>query len=306
MSAPTAAARGRSEPSADLPAPELRGRLVKGPSALGSNPGRLWHLTWMLAKTEFKLAFFGSALGYLWQLMRPLLLFGVIYLVLSHSILAATSHQPFYPASLLLGIVLFSFFSESSGGAVSSLVTRESLVRKIDFPRLAVPLSIVITALLNLSLNLVPVLIFLLAAGGSAQWSWLEFPVLILALACFTSGLAMILSVSYVRYRDVRPLWEVFLQMTFYASGIFIAIIGLKPVTVFGLRISVAHVLMANPFAAILEQARHVFINHHYPTAASAIGGATVLLAPVLIGVATLVFGFFWFNRQAPRVAEQL
>jgi ABC-type polysaccharide/polyol phosphate export permease len=94
--------------------------------------------------------------------------------------------------------------------------------------------------------------------------------------------------------------------MTFYASGIFIAIIGLKPVTVFGLRISVAHVLMANPFAAILEQARHVFINHHYPTAASAIGGGTVVLIPLLIGVATLVFGFFWFKRQAPRVAEQL
>jgi ABC-2 type transport system permease protein len=282
------------------------GHRIKGPSALGSDPRRLVHLTWALAKTEFKLAFFGSVLGYLWQLMRPLLLFGVIYLVISHSKLAAGSSEPFYPASLLLGIVLFTFFSESSGGAVSSLVNRESLVRKVEFPRLAVPLSIVVTALLNLSLNLVPVLIFLLAAGGSPQWSWLELPLLLGALACFTAGLGMILSVSYVSYRDVRPIWEVVLQMTFYASGIFIAIAGLKPITVFGQSIDLGHVLMANPFAALLEQARHVFISDRYPSAASAIGGGALVLIPIGIALAAVVGGFVLFDRRAPRVAEQL
>lgn len=306
MSAPTVI------PPAELasaPAPLEEGPLghrIKGPSALGADPRRLAHLTWALAKTEFKLAFFGSVLGYLWQLMRPLLLFGVIYLVISHSKLAAGGSEPFYPASLLLGIVLFTFFSESTGGSVSSLVNRENLVRKIEFPRLAVPLSIVVTALLNLSLNLVPVLIFLLAAGGSPQLSWLELPLLLAALACFTSGLGMILSVSYVSYRDVRPIWEVVLQMTFYASGIFIAIAGLKPITLFGLRIDLAHVLIANPFAALLEQARHVFISHRYPSAASAIGGGALVLIPIGIALVAVVGGFVLFDRRAPRVAEQL
>ena len=296
----------RAESPEDLAAPRPAGRPIKGPSALGSSPLRLAQLTWMLAKTEFKLAFFGSALGYLWQLMRPLLLFGVIYLVISHSGLVAASHQQFYPAALLLGIVLFNFFSESTGGAVGSMVLRENLVRKIEFPRLAVPLSIVITALLNFALNLVPVLIFLLASGGSAQWSWLWMPVLVLLLATFTTGLAMILSVSYVRYRDVRPIWEVVLQVTFYASGIFIAIVGLKPVEVAGVKVDLAHVLMANPFAAILEEARHVFISHSYPTAATAIGGTALLLIPIGILVAAFIGGFVLFDRQAPRVAEQL
>ncbi|HYM67691.1 MAG TPA: hypothetical protein VEW68_10395, partial [Patescibacteria group bacterium] len=114
MSAPISE-RGKRPGSSWSPAElEGLGRPIKGPSALGSDPRRLWHLTWALAKTEFKLAFFGSALGYLWQLMRPLLLFGVIYLVISKSGLVADSHQPFYPAALLLGIVLFNFFSESS------------------------------------------------------------------------------------------------------------------------------------------------------------------------------------------------
>jgi ABC-2 type transport system permease protein len=292
------------------------GRAIKGPSALGSDPRRLWHLTWTLARTEFKLAFFGSALGYLWQLMRPLLLFGVIYLVLSHF---ATAHKPvpgaapspflygqYLAPALLLGIVLFTFFSEATAGAVTSLVNRENLVRKIEFPRLAVPLSIVLTALFNITLNLVPVLIFLLAAGGTPQLSWLELPLLVIALALFCTGLGMILSVGFVRYRDVRPIWEVVLQATFYASGIFFAITGLAPLHIFGLTINLSHLLMANPFAAILEQARHVFISPSYPSAASAMGGGALILIPIAITIGTVVFGYIYFNRQAPYVAEQL
>jgi ABC-2 type transport system permease protein len=300
MSAPAA------QPALEPSLLESLGRPIKGPSALGSDPRRLWQLTWTLARTEFKLAFFGSVLGYLWQLMRPLLLFGVIYLVLSKSVLASTSKQPFFPAALLLGIVLFSFFSEASGGAVTSLVNRENLVRKIEFPRLAVPLSIVFTGLMNLGLNLIPVLIFLFAAGGSIHVSWIELPLLVLLLALLTIGLGMILSVSYVRYRDIRPIWDVALQMTFYASGIFISIAGLKPITILGLRVNLSHVLMANPFAALLQQSRHVLIDPSYPTAAQAIGGDGLLAIPIGIGVVTLIFGFFVFKRRAPLVAEQL
>src|SRR5450759_5219051 len=121
-----------ADPLADWSPAQLErlGRPIKGPSALGSDPRRLWHLTWTLAKTEFKLTFFGSALGYLWQLMRPLLLFGVIYAVMS-TVLGKFGSVPFYPVALLLGIVLFNFYSESTGGSVSSLVNRENLVRKI-------------------------------------------------------------------------------------------------------------------------------------------------------------------------------
>lgn len=282
------------------------GRPIKGPSALGTDPRRLWSLTWALARTEFKLAYFGSALGYLWQLMRPLLLFGVIYIVFTQAHLSRLSNLPLYPAALLLGIVLFNFLSEATGGAVPSLVNRESLVRKIEFPRLAVPLATVLTALFNLSLNLVTVLVFLFLSGGLVHTSWLEMPVLMFAFAAFATGLAMILSVSYVRFRDVRPIWEVILQMTFYASGIFFSIVDISPVTVLGVRVNLAHVLMANPFAAILEQARHAFVDPAYPSAAEAIGGTAMLLIPIGIIVAVLGAGYVMFDRRAPLVAEQL
>lgn len=283
------------------------GRPIAGPSALGTHPKRLWQLTWTLARTEFKLAFFGSVLGYLWQLMRPLLLFGVIYGVISTVAHGIGAGVPFYPASILLGIVLFTFFSESTGGSVTCLVLRENLVRKIEFPRLAVPLATVTTALLNLSLNLIPVLIFLLAEGGSVRLSWLEIPFLIMLLAAFTTGLAMILSVGYVRYRDVRPIWDVVLQMTFYATPIFYPISKVeKTYSPFGVHLNIAHLLMANPFVAILVQIRHALMGAGHPSAASAIGGTAMLLIPIAVWAAVIVVGYRVFNRQAPRVAEQL
>jgi ABC-2 type transport system permease protein len=294
------------------------GRPIKGPSALGASPARLWHLTWTLARTEFKLTFFGSVLGYVWHLMRPLLLFGVIYLVLSssaalkgtwHEVLTGPGNEDYFAAALLLGIVLFTYFSESSGGAVTSLVNRETLVRKIEFPRLAVPLSIAVTALLNLALNLIPVIAFLLAEGGSPRWSWLQMPLLVAGLAIFSVGLGMVLSIGFVRYRDVQPIWEVVLQATFYAGGIFIVIANpAKPLTttILGQHINLSHVLMANPFAAILEQARHAFISAEFPTASEAIGGGALILIPIGITLAVLVVGFIVFDRQAPYVAEQL
>lgn len=283
------------------------GHRIKGPSALGSNPRRLWQLTWALAKTEFKLAYFGSVLGYLWQLMRPLMLFGVIFGVIYAVDNKIGENLNFFPVSVLLGIVFFNFLSESSGGAVSSLVNRENLVRKIEFPRLAVPLSIVITALMNYSLNLIPVVVFLLATGGAVQLSWLEMPVLVVLLALFMSGLATILSSTYVRYRDVRPIWEVVLQMTFYASPIFYPITKVdKPYNILGLHINIAHVMLLNPFVAILVQARHALLEPKYPSAAQAIGGYGMLMIPIGIALAVILFGFFVFDRQAPKIAERL
>src|SRR3954471_11403812 len=144
----------------DIPAP-VAARVV-GPSALGGSWRRLLYLALTLALTDFKLRFFGSVLGYFWQLVRPLLLFGVLYFVFTQ-VVRIGSGVPFYPVVLLMNIMLFTFFSEGSS-AVSSLVERENLVRKIDFPRLAVPVSVVLTATFNVVLNMTVVLVFALAS----------------------------------------------------------------------------------------------------------------------------------------------
>jgi ABC-2 type transport system permease protein len=274
---------------------------VRGPSALGTDPKRLLRLTLALAVTEFRLKFFGSALGYLWQLMRPLMLFGVLYGVFS-VFLNISEDLQFYPVALLLGIVMYSFFSEATSMSVRSLVNRENLVRKIEFPRLAVPLATVVTAMFNLALNLVPVVIFLLIAGGTPRLSWLEMPFIVAILAVFALGLAMLLSVLFVRYRDIEPIWDVVLQVLFYATPIFYPIELVVEQGYPGL----AKVLLCNPLAALIQQARHALIDPSHSSVAHALGSYALVLVPLTIVVIVAGVGFAVFDRQAPRIAEEL
>ena len=278
------------------------GKPITGPTALGNSPKRLIVLASTLAFTDIKLRFFGSVLGYLWQLMRPLLLFGVLYVVFSQ-FLSFDSGVKYYPVSLLLGLVMYGFLGEATGQSVRSLINREPLVRKIDFPRLAVPLATLITALINLLLNLVPVFVFLVAAGGRPRLSWLELPVLILLLALFAFGLAMLLSALFVRYRDIEPIWDVILQALFYASPIFYTIEVVRNKTTSDW---IPTLIMSNPFAAILQQARHAVIDPSHRSAAAELGDPAMLLIPLSIVAAAVILGFLVFRSLAPHIAEEL
>src|SRR3712207_4750597 len=157
---------------------------MRGPSALGGDPRRFVALTWTLAVTEFRLKFFGSVLGYFWQLMRPLLLFGVLYVVFTEFVRLGGGVKH-YPAVLLMGIVIHQFYAEATAGSVSSVVSRENLVRKIQFPRLVIPLAVVLTTYLNFVLNFLAVFVFLLIQGVEIRLSWLEIVPLILLLGIF-------------------------------------------------------------------------------------------------------------------------
>jgi len=257
------------------------------------------HLSLTLAFMEFKLRFFGSALGYLWQLARPLMLFGVLYAVFTHFVRIGAGVE-YYPAILLMGIVVFTFFADATSNAVTSVVDRENLVRKVEFPRLVVPLAVILTACFNLALNLLAVLIFVLATGVEPRLEWLLLPLVLLVVAVYATGLAMLLSALYVRFRDVRPIWEVLLQVTFYGSPI-LYVIEILP------NVQLQHlIVLINPLATILVQMRHWLIDPAAPSAAAAAGGAARLLMPAAILAATVAIGFWVFNREAPRIAEEL
>jgi ABC-2 type transport system permease protein len=275
------------------------GRPIKGPSALGSDPRRLLHLSLTLAAMEFKLRFFGSVLGYLWQLMRPLMLFGVLYVVFTQFVKLGAGID-FYPAILLMGIVLYSFFADATGASVTAVADRESLVRKIEFPRLVVPLAVLLIAYLNLVLNLLAVLVFVLATGVGPRLEWLALPLLLLPLGVFAGGLAMLLSALYVRFRDVQPIWEVILQVVFYASPILYVLDVLPTETLRHL------IVWFNPLATILVQSRHTLIDENAPNAWDAAGGVVYLLIPAAIVLGLFALGFWVFNREAPRIAEDL
>jgi ABC-2 type transport system permease protein len=278
------------------------GREVKGPTALGDDPHRLWRLTYTLASTDFKLKFFGSFLGYLWQLMNPLMLFGVLFVVFSFA-LSLDQGVRYFPVALLLGIVLFTFLSEATTAAVRSLVQRESLVRKVDFPRLAVPMASVMTSLFNLGLNLLPVLVFLLASGARPRVAWLGFLAVIAVFVLFVFGLAMLLSIAFVRFRDIEPIWSVVQQLLFYTSGVFFtvdAIAGQKHGQL------LVDLLFCNPFAAILASARHLLVDQSWDAPWQAVSSDWLLLVPCGLIAGSVLFGFVLFRAQAPKIAEDL
>jgi len=271
---------------------------VSGPGALVGGPRRALSLTWTLGYLDWRLAFFGSVLGYFWRLIKPAMFFGIYYALFTHFI-PISADVKFGASVLLVGIMLNLFFTEATGLAVMSILVRENLVRKIHFPRLAIPMATVTTALLNLAFNLIAVVVFVAASQVPLRWSyWQVIPACALLLV-WTAGLAMLLSALFVRFRDVQPIWEVISMALFYATPI------LYPIE----RVSMEwarELIMHNPMSVTIQQIRHAVFDPSAPSAAEAIGGWPQLMT-VIIGVLVVFFlGLWTFHRTAPEVAENL
>lgn len=270
------------------------------PSAVSGDWRRTVYLAITLALTELKVRFFDSALGYLWSLMRPLMFFGVLYLVFNQIIRAGDTID-FYPVVLLMGIVLYTFLSEATGDSVESMIKHEGLIRRVAFPRLVIPLAVTVTAAFNLLMNLIVVFVFMALSGVAVRWTWLELPVLLCLLLALALGISLLLSVLYVRFRDIKPVWGVVLQAMFYATPI------LYPIEVVRKQFPEAvSYVMCNPLAAINQQIRYAVLDPTAPSAGQAIGGSGRLLIPLAIVAATFAFGLWCFARMAPAIAEEL
>jgi ABC-2 type transport system permease protein len=293
--------------------PKVHGKRY-GPDAFGDDLRRFLNLTWTLATTDFKLIYFGSVLGYVWSLVRPLLFFAVLYLVFSQ-IFHVGNGIPNYSVQLLMAIIMWTFFLQATAGCVQCLLGREALLRKMRFPRLVIPLAVVLAAAFQLATNLLPILVFAFASGLVPAVSWLEIPVLLLLLAIFAAGIGMLLSVLFVRFRDIQPIWDVSSQVLFYASPIIYPVYyyavsgrGSAPPLTFALH-GIGWVLMLNPIAALVAQARHALVAQPEgwnPSAAYALGGWEYLAIPLGIIAFVFVLGVWFFNHEAPRISENL
>jgi ABC-2 type transport system permease protein len=284
---------------------ESLGKPIVGPRALTDDYERFWHLTFNMAKIAWQTRFFGSFLGYLWQIVRPLMLFATLYVFfvdVAHVNGNGYRGDGDFGTQLLAAIVLFNFFSEATSRSVRSVIDNENLVRKIQFPRMAIPLSMVMVASFNLALNLVVVAIFGALAGITPHASWVELPLILAALIAFAAGVAMLLSSLFVYFRDIDPMWEVFNQAFFYASPVIISV----PHVLHSLGVHTTRIYMLNPMALIVQQFRHAMINSATPSFGQIFGSPAWLLIPLGIIAATFAAGFYVFNRVAPRVAENL
>ncbi|MGO9750166.1 MAG: ABC transporter permease [Solirubrobacteraceae bacterium] len=275
--------------------PALELREVRGPSALGGGWRRSLELLYLMAAMEFRRSYLNTALGYIWSVCRPLLLFAVLLAVFTH-IVHLSQGVAHYPVLLLLNIVLFGFFQEATSTSVGSVVGQEAVVRKTQFPRLVIPLAVVTTSAFNLALNLVVTFVFILAFGVSPLWTWLLLPVLLIWLLLLTVAVAMILSSLFPRFRDVGIIWAVFATALFYATPI---IYTLNSKTISG---TIGKLVSINPLTPLFELARRWIITPGAPVA----GGLLATVVPIALSIAICVLAVWVFNREAPRIAEAL
>ena len=254
-----------------------------------------------LVITDFKLRYQGSVLGYLWSLLKPLLLFTILYFVFVRFLKFGEGIEHF-EVSLLLGIVLWTFFTEATGQGMSAIVGRGDLIRKINFPKYIIVISGTISALINLLLNLVVVLFFIIINGVDIKWSILLLPLNIIELYVFALAIAFALAAFYVKYRDISHIWEVFLQGLFYATPILYPI----SMVIDNANLFVAKLLMLNPVAQIIQDARYNAVSHQTITTSELIKNPLYLAVPYAIILILIIFATLYFRKSQKYFAENV
>lgn len=253
-----------------------------------------------LSKTDFKLRYQGSILGYLWAIIRPFLMFGTMYLVFA-KFLRFGDEIPHYPVYLLAGTVLWNFFIECTNQGIQSLLIRSDLMRKIAFPKWIIVLSATTTALINLGINFVVIILFSFFSGIAPNLGWLLVPFLILELYLLSLGLALLLGSVNIKYRDVQSIWEVVVQALFYAVPIIYPIQMVATYSNF-----TAHLLMLNPIAQVIQDVRSLLVTDATLTSWEILPHFLLNFIPLLLVGLVFIAGMLVFKHKSKFFAEEI
>jgi ABC-2 type transport system permease protein len=253
-----------------------------------------------LVVTEFKLRYQGSVLGYVWSLLKPLFLFAILYFVFFY-FLKIGEGIPHWPVSMLLGIVLWSFFSEVTNSGLNAIVARGDVIRKINFPKYVIILASSVSAFINLLLNFIIIGVFMAVNGVELSWAALLAPVYVIELFVFGIGLAFFLGALQVRLRDTSYIWEIIMQALFYGSAVIYPLAMVIEQNAF-----LGKLLLLNPIAQSIQDTRHVLISDVNPTLFSLTDSLLIAAIPIAIVVIVITFGSWFFKRRSPHFAEDV
>lgn len=265
-----------------------------------------WILLKELVKTDFKLRYQGSMLGMAWSVLRPLMLFAVMYVVFVR-FLRFGAGIPHFAVSLLLAQTLWSFFQEATSQGMRAIVDRGDLLRKINFPKYIVVISSTVSAFINLLISLVVVLVFMIINGVEFRWTVILFPLLIVELYVFALAIAFLLSTLYVKFRDIGHIWDVIMQIWFYLTPIIYPLSQIINMGGYGLLAAKA-LLILNPVAQVIQDARYVMVTTQTETIWNTVGAGLPLLQiiPMVIIIALFTVGVVIFRKNSRKFAEEL
>lgn len=253
-----------------------------------------------LVRTDFKLRYQGSFLGYTWSLLRPLFMFAILYIVFVR-VFPLGKGIPHYPVYLFMGIMLWNFFLEMTVQSLGSIVGRGDLIRKIRIPRWIIVFSSSISALINLGLNLIVLAVFVALNRVNIMETILLLPLVLVEIYLFALGISLFLSALFVKFRDVSYIWDVVLQAGFYLTPILYPLTNIHNLTF-------QKVLLLNPMAQALQDARYAVVSHDavVVTIARIFDGGWYRLIPFAIVLVILISGLAYFKSQANSFAENI
>ena len=253
-----------------------------------------------LTKTDFKLRYQGSVLGYLWALLRPLMMFAILYVVFA-KLLRIGGDIPHYSVYLLCGTTMWSFFTECTSQGIQAIVNRGDLLRKISFPKYIVVVSATWTAVINMLINLVVIIIFALINGVTPSWSWFLVIPAILELYLLSLGIAFLLGSINVKYRDITSIWDVLVQALFYAVPI------IYPVSmVASTSVKAAKIIILNPISQAIQDIRFGLITDQTITTWNYLDNVALAFIPIAITFVILIIGALIFRHKSKFFAEEV
>ncbi len=253
-----------------------------------------------LTKTDFKLRYQGSVLGYLWALLRPLMMFAILYVVFA-KLLKIGNDIPHYPVYLLCGTTMWSFFTECTSQGIQAIVNRGDLLRKISFPKYIVVVSATLTAVINMLINLGVIILFALINGVTPTWSWLLVIPAIFELYLLSLGIAFLLGSINVKYRDITSIWDVLVQALFYAVPI------IYPISMVAATSEVAaKVILLNPISQAIQDIRYGLITHETITTWNYVNNPVLIIIPIILTFGLLITGALVFRRKSKFFAEEV
>ncbi|MDD3887297.1 MAG: ABC transporter permease [Patescibacteria group bacterium] len=239
-----------------------------------------------LIKTDFKLRYSGSVLGFVWVLLKPFFLFLIFYIVFSYIFAQGESH---YSLQLILGLILFSYFSEGTTHGLTSLLSKANIILKVNFPRQIVVVASIINSFITLVVSFIIFFVFWIFNPTPITWLWLLFPIYLVILTLLIVGFSFFTSILFVRLRDLQSIWELSLQVILYASAIFYPISILPP--------QLRNIFFLNPIAVIIQQSRQILIYNQIPD-------LKILLVIFFASVIIFIFGYLFFKKNIKRLAE--
>jgi len=253
-----------------------------------------------LVKTDFKLRYQGSMVGYLWSLLRPLFMFAILYVVFT-TVFPLGKGIPHYPVYLFTGMVIWNFFTEMTQQGLGSIVARGDLIRKIKIPRWMIVFSTSIGALINLGLNLIVLGVFMAADNIVPMSSIVWVPLILLEVYIFGLGVSYFLAAAFVKFRDLQFIWELFVQAGFYLTPILYPLTQIKNELY-------QKLIFMNPLAQAIQDARYSIVSHHESTITihRVFEGGWYSLIPIGISIAVFILGLLYFRAKAPEFAENL